>query len=316
MPTTTFLMSAGETAGSSVRVEVDWDRRRWAATAGQWGWGRVPMPTRGPLQTRNGALWLMEPVGPGIVVAMDRAPTSPADIANTNGSGTLCDVNDRHWPTVKLIWSRDPASAPGAAAGSSPLRDEVEAICKANLPAEFQLQEPVNCCVKEPGKVKTAGGATGCGQFPGWVLQRVKGARLIQDKVTIAKKTKWQTSVGVSSDTIGWEEMAQLLEKARKLPPGTLWRAYDPARPDIRPRKGDIYLLKQTAKKDAMFAHVGVMIDSSGTSWKTADGGQGKGFAVGFRRRAFDPASGKITGEEGQQHYLKGWVDLDGLAER
>ena len=87
------------------------------------------------------------------------------------------------------------------------------------------------------------------------------------------------------------------------------------ARPDIRPKKGDIYLLKQTAKKDAMFAHVGLIMDSSGTAWKTADAGQGKGFAVGFRRRTFDPATAKIQGEEGVLQYFKGWVDLEGLLE-
>lgn len=313
MAATAFLMSVGEAANGAVRVEVDWDRRSWAAS-GQWGWGRVPMPANGPVQTNSGKLWLMEPNGPGIVVIMDKAPTNAADIANMNGSGTLCDVNDRRWPTTKLVWSRDAAPGTGtSSAAGAKVRDEAEAICKANLPPEFTLKEPVNCCVKEEGKVKQGPhGATGCGQFPGWVIQRITSAKFIQDKVVIAKGTQWQTTAGVTSDTIGWEEMAQLLGKKKNR---TIWTLYDPAKPDIRPKKGDIYLLKQTPKKDAMFAHVGMMIDSSGTAWKTADAGQGKGFAVGFRRRTFDPASGKIQGEEGQTQYLKGWVDLEGLLE-
>ncbi|HJQ58744.1 MAG TPA: hypothetical protein VJ890_17685 [Vineibacter sp.] len=316
MAAMTFLMSVEAVPGSSVRVEVDWGRRSWSANSGQWGWGRRPMPTNGPVRTQNGALWLMEPNGPGYVVAIDKAPTGPSDIANMSGSGKLCDVYDRNWPTTRLNWSRESAAGASAATGNAQVRDEAEAVCRANLPPEFQLQEPVNCCVAEKGKVKTPGGATGCGQFPGWVIARIKGAKFIQDKVMIAKGTQWQSTPGVTSDTIGWEEMAQQLEKVRKWPPGTLWRAYDPAKSDIRPRKGDIYLLKQSPAKNAMFGHVGVMIDSSGTTWKTADGGQGKGFAVGFRRRTFDPASAKITGEEGTMYYLKGWVDLEGLLER
>jgi hypothetical protein len=315
MTAMTFVMSVGAVGGNPVRVEVDWVRRNWSVTSGQWGWGRMPMPTKGPVLPNNNKLWLMEPNGPGVVITIEQAPTGPLDIANKSGGGTLCDVNDRHWPTTKLSWLREVAAGTGAGAIGAQVRDEIEAICKANLPPEFQLQEPVNCCVTEKGKVKTPGGATGCGQFPGWVIQRVKGAKFIQNKVTIAKGTKWQATVGVTSDTIGWEEMATLLEKARKLPAGTLWRPFDLKKPDVRPRKGDIYLLKQSPSATSMFAHVGIMMESAGTVWKTADGGQGKGFAVGFRRRTFDPASAKIAGEEGQIQYLKGWVDVEGLLE-
>jgi hypothetical protein len=53
-------------------------------------------------------------------------------------------------------------------------------------------------------------------------------------------------------------------------------------------------------------------MNASGTAWETADAGQGKGFAVGFRRRTFDPATAKIQGEEGRTHSFKGWVDLEG----
>lgn len=316
MTAMTFHMSVDAAASGMVRVEVDWVRRSWSASTGEWGWGRAGMPKTGPLKAQGGALWLMEPNGPGIVVAMDKAPIGPSDIANKSGSGMLCDVYDRRWPTTKLTWSRDVASGAGTSAAGAALREEVEAICRANLLPDFKLQEPVNCCVNVKGMVKTPGGATGCGQFPGWVLARVTGAKVIQDKVTVGKNSKWEATRTLTSDTIAWEEMAQVLEKARKLPPGTLWTAYDPAKSDIRPRKGDIYLLKQSAKKDSMFAHVGIMISSVGNEWHTADGGQGKGFAVGFRRRTFDPATGKIAGEEGQQQYLKGWVNLEGLVER
>lgn len=310
MAATAFLMSVGDAANGPVRVEVDWASRSWA-TAGQWGWGRVPMPTKGPLRTNNGTLWLMEPNGPGVVVMMDRAPAGPADIANTNGSGTLCDTNDRRWPSVKLAWSRDTGSGQASSAAVARLRDEIEAICNANLPADFKLQEPANCCVAEKGKVKGPDRVTGCGQFPAWVLTRTSG-RFIRDKVLTEKGTPWAATVSTMQDTIRWEEMSKIIGKMKNR---SIWKLYDPTRPDIRPKKGDIYLLKKTEKKNADFAHVGIVIDASGTAWKTADAGQGKGFAVGFRRRTFDPVTAKIQGEEGVLQYFKGWVDLEGLLE-
>jgi hypothetical protein len=310
MPAVMLLLSVG-TVGQvivgSVRVEIDWTRRTWSVGAGQFGWWRAGLPNSGPLQVReNGALWLMEPVAKALMVTIDNAPAGPADVIHQTGSGTLCDVTKPKWPITKLRWSREEEAG---AAGLAPIRAQAVALCEASLPASG-VQEPPNVLESQAGKKKGADGATGCGGFPGWMIAELGVEKFVKDKVTVGAGTQWAAKVGVTSPTIAWEQMAQLIEKARGMAAGTLWKLYAP---DTRPRPGDIYLLK---KPDGAFRHVGVIFDPTGTTWRTADGGQGLGFAVGFRTRTFDPATGKLEGEDKQPAFLKGWVDLEALLER
>jgi hypothetical protein len=298
--------TVGQVIVGPVRVEIDWNRRTWSVGPGQFGWWRARLPERGPLQVRpDGVLWLMEPVARALMVVIEDAPTGPADPLHQSGNGTLTNVNDRHWPVTKLQWSREHAGA----AGLAPIRAEAVALCKANLP-ESGVQEPPNCVESQAGKKKGADGATGCGGFPGWMIGELGAERFIKDNVTVGAGTQWAAKVGVTSPTIAWEQMAVLLEKARGMAPGTLWKLYTP---DSRPKPGDIYTLK---KPNGEFRHVGVIFDPTGTAWRTADGGQGLGFAVGFRNRTFDPATGSLEGEDKNPAFLKGWVDLEALLER
>src|SRR5262245_7558596 len=254
-----LLMSVG-TVGQvivgSVRVEIDWTRRTWSVGPGQWSWWQARLPTRGPLRRENGAMWLMEPVAGALMVTIDDAPTGPVDILHRAGSGTLCDVTDRRWPVTKLRWSREEAGA----AGLAPIRAQAVALCEANLPASG-VKEPPNCVEGQAGKKKGPDGATGCGGFPGWMIAELGTEKFIKDNVTVGDGTQWAAKVGVTSPTIAWEQMALLIEKARGMKPGTLWKPYGPA---SRPLPGDIYLLK---KPNGEFRHVGVIIDTTGTAW-------------------------------------------------
>jgi hypothetical protein len=106
-------------------------------------------------------------------------------------------------------------------------------MVRSHSAISVQDGERVNAAVG-PGKVKGADGVTGCGQFPTWVLRRTSG-KFIQDKVLTEKGTKRAAIVSVNSDTIRWEEMAKLLGKKKNR---SIWTLYDPAKPDIRPKKG------------------------------------------------------------------------------
>lgn len=303
--------AVGRVNVGSVRMEVDWTRRSWSVGAEQWGWVRARLPGQGPFQVRpNGALWLMEPVARALMVTIDNGPTSPVDVSHRTGSGTLCDVTNPQWPVAKLSWSREETGA----ADLAPIRKQAVAVCTANLPASG-VQEPANCVESTPGKKKGADGATGCGGFPGWMIKQLGPEKFSKHTMTV----KWtapdgsqkQATIGVTSPTIGWEQLGLGIEKARGAAPGTVWKLYTPGGP--RPLPGDIYTLK---KPNGAFRHVGVIIDPTGSAWKTADGGQGLGFAVGFRPRTFDPTTGLLEGEDKQPAFLKGWVDLEALLER
>lgn len=304
--------TVGRVVVGSVRVEIDWGRRLWSVASRPSSWTQARLPERGPLQARpNGALWLLEPIARALMITIDNAPTGPLDAARRTGNGTLCDVTNPQWPVTKLSWSREEA---GGAAGLASIRTQAVAVCVANLPASG-VQEPANCVESTPGKKKGADGATGCGGFPGWMIKQL-GAEKFSKHTTTVRWTapdgsQKQATIGVTSPTIGWEQLALGIEKARGSPPGTLWKLYTPGGP--RPLPGDIYTLK---KPGGAFRHVGVIIDTTGSAWKTADGGQGQGFAVGFRPRSFDPGTGRLEGEDKQPAFLKGWVDLEALLER
>ncbi|TWT01681.1 hypothetical protein [Reyranella sp. CPCC 100927] len=308
--------TVGRTTVGAVRMEIDWGRRTWSVGARQPGWTQSRLPERGPLEVRpTGALWLLEPIARALMITIDNGPTGPLDSAHRTGNGTLCDVTNPQWPVTKLSWSREEASTSGpAASASAPIRTQAVAVCTRNLPASG-VQEPANCVESTPGKKKGADGATGCGGFPGWMIKELGAEKFSKQTITV----KWtapdgaqkQATIGVTSPTIGWEQLALGIEKARGSPPGTLWKLYTPGGP--RPLPGDIYTLK---KPSGAFRHVGVIIDPTGSAWKTADGGQGLGFAVGFRARTFDPSTGKLEGEDKQPAFLKGWVDLEALLEK
>ena len=299
--------AVGRVLVGSVPLEIDWFQRTWSVDSGHHGWWRTRLPKHGPLQVRrNGALWLMDPVAGSLMITLDDAPGGPVDLSHRKGDGTLCDVTDRNWPVTKLRWSREGA---GVATGHSPIRTRAVGLCESKLPASG-VQEPPNVLESQAGKKKGPDGATGCGGFPGWMIGQLSGEKFFKEKVTVGAGTQWAAQVGVTSPTIAWEQMAQAIEKARHLPSGTIWKPYAPG---SRPLPGDIYVLK---KPTGEFRHVGVIIKSTGTSWRTADGGQGQGFAVGFRSRTFDPATGRLEGEDKQPAFLKGWVDLESLLER
>ena len=327
---TLALTDPRRVAQGTVRLQLDWGRRVWKVAPGQKAWVRVGYSNEGAFEWKNnGVIWIWDkPSGKAKTTPLIiwDAPLSPLDILHKAGDGRLYDPKDPAMKEGHFHWTIEAANAGKAAAGPSALRDKAMGIINANLPAFPELDEPPNC-VESKAKTKTDSGGTGCGGFPGWLIGMLGPDQFPKDKVKltwtekVVDKTKnppTETSVtksslnGVTDPTIGWEDLAKAIEK-RRGKPGSLWILYDAKEPNRRPKPGDIYTLKQP---NGWFRHVGVMVDSTGNVWKTADGGQGQGFAVGFRARTFVPSTGELTGEDKKTAYLKGWVDLEALVEQ
>lgn len=87
-----------------------------------------------------------------------------------------------------------------------------------------------------------------------------------------------------------------------------------------RPQPGDLYALLNQGETDRVnggVAHVGVILDATGNHWKTADAGQGDGWAADYVTREYDAQAGTLTGEVVKAtgarppRVLAGWIDLD-----
>jgi peptidoglycan hydrolase-like protein with peptidoglycan-binding domain len=196
--------------------------------------------------------------------------------------------------------SAGPGSAasglPGAPGGpNSPVRRRYVTTARSLVPAE-------GLTVGGTGPA----GKTGCGEFPGRVFTRLP---VILPGMPGAFKVQVAGAgyIYLTSPTTWWEEFAKAIDKEHA-PAKPCWVPFTGAN---RPMQGDIYLLGMY-DKPAMFQHVGVIIDASGSSWTTCDAGQGNGWQSGLRTRTFE-TDGVITGEEGKKARLKGWVDLDNL---
>ena len=102
------------------------------------------------------------------------------------------------------------------------------------------------------------------------------------------------------------------------------------------PKPGDFYMLCSGDRHDAgcnhiapvkkeelhkyrggTIEHVGIIVSTNGTTWKTADAGQSNGNlqCALYVDRTFDPVTGFMTGEQNRQgkpmRRLCGWLDVD-----
>lgn len=78
-----------------------------------------------------------------------------------------------------------------------------------------------------------------------------------------------------------------------------------------RPRPGDLYA---TQDGSGAIVHVGIIVKADGTTWQTADAGQGTrgtGQRADYVTRTFDPQTLTLTGPTGQVRRLAGWYDVD-----
>lgn len=328
----TLNLTDGSPRPQAVRIDLDWGKREWTVGPDQQAWRRVGYSNRGLFEAKSwGVLWIWDKPAGGPktnTVIVHDAPTSPFDFAHKVGNGRLFEPKDPGLKDAEIRW----AAVQTAGSKVYPLRQRVIDLCRAKLPPLGQFQEPPNC-LEDEGKTHTPGSATGCGGFPGWVIRKLiaGGAKFAPDAVLVKwdenvpvpgqptpekgqpykmMKVPKSDTVRVTSPTTAWETLAKAIEQRRGTP-GELFIEYAPGDTN-RPKPGDIYLLKQS---NGWFRHVGVVMEATYGWLKSADGGQGSGFAVGLRSRAIDVGTGKTSGEDKNPAFLKGWVDLEALVE-
>ena len=145
-------------------------------------------------------------------------PVGPKDIIHKDGEGLLSEPKDAKLKEGRFKWVvTSDASAAAAGAGAA-LRDQVRALCEKNFPAFPDLREPPNCCESTPGKVKTEGGATGCGGFPGWVIGQLGAEKFPKEPV----KMSWTETVVVDGVKTYVAKSASVTVTARPSP-GRTW---------------------------------------------------------------------------------------------
>lgn len=78
-----------------------------------------------------------------------------------------------------------------------------------------------------------------------------------------------------------------------------------------RPKPGDLYLLSSDAA-GKVIVHTGVVVDATGSTWRTGDAGQGShaAQAASYVDRPYDATAVTLGGPSGP-HYLVGWYDID-----
>jgi hypothetical protein len=204
-------------------------------------------------------------------------------------------------------------------------------LCKEILPAQIDTlltpgTYPMTEISPETEPPPSLPKYTNCGAFPGYIAKKLEGVgkavtkgAMVRDpsdpkkfKYDARAETKINITMGITDvETIG---------KANG--------AWVPADGIKRPLPGDFYVLAVDDTEKAKFSHVGVIIDTSGERWITADAGQGTqdgpfnketkkyaykhGFSAGFRYRHYK--NGWLKGEETQgagMAFLKGWVNID-----
>jgi hypothetical protein len=174
---------------------------------------------------------------------------------------------------------------------NSPIRLRFKSILQGLLPPPGTLTQ---------GKKPAVG--TACGELPGRVFLRVP---VIPPNQPGAFKINLPGAgiVFLTTPMTQWEGFAQGVDRQHG---ARTWIQLG----GQKPLPGDIYVLGKFENK-AAFQHVGIILDSSGTDWMTADAGQGNGGQSGFMKRTFNPATGQIDGEFGNQAFLRGWADFD-----
>jgi hypothetical protein len=211
-----------------------------------------------------------------------------------------------------------------------PIRQRVLDLIKDipfNFPPVYKVNFPSGPPSSKPGAVK--GKVTNCGEFPGWITRQIGGSGAPKD-LSLKFHDQWG-DYSLTAPMTGWETWAKKLQAQRGNSAEPVWIPYSKT---DRPQPGDIYVLygwtdlviEEKPKKVYGFAHVGFIIDGSGSTWITADCGQGEGAGSGFsgcyQKRTF--SDGKLTLQSSTVHSgkpqpdagtkdIKGWVNLENL---
>lgn len=301
----------------TVRLALDYGSRQWKTSPGQAAWSRITVAHAGAFERKDaGIVWLWDRVDRldklkrNPLILWD-APAQAGDTRHRHGKGRVFDPKDPLLKDHVFRWR---------VGDRSTLRAQALELCRRNLPAAG-YQEPPNCVERTARKgspVNASGNrATGCGGFVGWYFHELQklGVAIPDDRVR--KTYQWTpeggtlrtdtTEIYLTGPTFGHREVVQGIEQRRHV--GGLYVRYKPGE-GRRPKPGDVYIL---LRADGTTRHEGVIIDASGDTWRTADGGQGvTGYAVGYTDRTYDAKAGTLSGGK-EAGRIDGWIDLEAL---
>jgi hypothetical protein len=202
------------------------------------------------------------------------------------------DVVDAGYPVSLGDWPGPlGASGSGGTAETMSARRSkiIDELLPGVLPSKYKEQKFIKLTFgltkESPG---VTAGYTTCGSLPMYI------ARMLGDKIITG--TNGVRTAGVNKGA--WVEAGD----------------------GARPKPGDLYALLNKDSTDRArggISHVGVIVDASTDEWKTADAGQGDGWAADYVTREYDPAAGTLSGEivgttgPRPARVLAGWIDVD-----
>jgi hypothetical protein len=312
-------LSLSGAAPGWVQLELDFTTKKWSVQEGS-ALARLAFASAGDVETKPGELWLCDPdKAEGLkALVLRNAPTGEEDDSRSTGDGRMVGMNAAC--ADRLTWK---------APALMPIRKKILALCAGILPPFPKLLTPGESPMTRISSAMhpSIPNETNCYAFPAWVSRQLgsTATATIVDMFPVVKSpgTFKEQAVKFSITKGG-----MALEKFARDPSIGAWVEFDGTN---RPLPGDFYVLTSDANRTKV-QHVGVIIDSVGDVWVTADAGQGpakvipdpadptktievyaKGMAAGYRKRNFGEG-GTLSGEFGKKAYLKGWVNIDNAA--
>jgi hypothetical protein len=295
------VIDSTQTLVGKTAINLDWKRHQWSVGEDKaHAWNHVSASRSGTFDFKDwDVIWLWDKAR-NVAIIWD-APKNATDYSTKNGQARLYDPADPNYKDNVINWTIDvPASAAAAARATYlatlPLRPRLMAILRDVLPCTYNDEKYKRIA---PGLTKQGGNYTTCGSLPGFVSSELGGRPLGKG---------WDTYMKTRS--LNGTNIVR--EKGIKY---GAWVQGDPGK---RPKPGDIYALLNWEKTDRLkdgISHVGVIIDSTGETWKTADMGQGTGYDGKIDTpRSYKPGTSELWGESNQgggYRYLAGWIDIE-----
>jgi hypothetical protein len=316
-----------------VKLDLDWVQSKWNIREDEGGWNKVGFSQSGEFEHKDwGVLWIWDGAnGDKNTMIIRDGPTRDKDLLYNSGDGSLYDPKSPSLKGCDFEWTKLTAPAGAAPVGPKSIRDEVRALIDANMP-KSGIVEPPNWLESKAGRKMDATKATGCGGMPATLIRLLGADRFIKDTATISyqetvnvidpdtKKPTGATKVEKKTKTLkvtdfmtGWKEYALALEKKPGVAKGTYWTSFkeDTSK---SPKPGDFLV---THDEKGYFAHICAVYEVNGDNWRTADGGQGEGFAIGMFDKTVERGTRIIKGQyKNLIRYVDGWVDIESLLKK
>ena len=285
-------------------ISINWTQKTWQVLEDKSSvWNRLCNSKNGKFEYRsNDVIWLWDQLRNPVIFWTP--PKHGTDYSRSAGEARIYDPKDSALKEGRIKWKIDMTKKLGAAVAAmannsalSPLRVKLLQRLREVLPCSYGDK---NYNLIAPGLTKQGGGYTTCGSLPGFVTSFLGAGD--------PHKPEWKTYMQRRS--LNGTNAVRIK--------GLQYDSWVWGGEGKRPKPGDVYALLNNGKTDRKLegiSHVGVIMDSSGDVWKTADMGQGDGWSGKMDViRPYKSASDELFGETiqgGGYRTLAGWVDID-----